>query len=79
MTRYYALVLVPGDADTPEEEACEAAAKLLYPFMRSEVDLGGGSCRTTRGGWPEHARSLGSTRNVSRCGTCFMYRKPMRS
>ncbi len=38
MTRYYALVLVPGDADTPEEEACEAAAELLYPYMRSEDD-----------------------------------------
>ena len=33
MSRYYALVLVPGDADTPEEEACEAAAELLYPYM----------------------------------------------
>jgi hypothetical protein len=38
MTRYYALVLVPGDADTPEEEACEAAAKLLFRYMRSEDD-----------------------------------------
>ena len=38
MTRYYALVLVPGDADTPQEEACKAAAELLYPFMRSEDD-----------------------------------------
>ncbi len=38
MTRYYALVLVPGDADTPEEEACEAAAELLYPYVRSEDD-----------------------------------------
>ncbi len=38
MTRYYALVLVSGDADTPEEEACEAAAELLYPYMRSEDD-----------------------------------------
>jgi hypothetical protein len=38
MTRYYALVLVPGDADTPEEEACEAAAELHYPYMRSEDD-----------------------------------------
>ena len=38
MTRYYALVLVPGDGDTPEEEACEAAAELLYPYMRSEDD-----------------------------------------
>jgi len=36
--RYYALVLVPGDADTPEEEACEAAAELLFPYMRSEDD-----------------------------------------
>ena len=36
--RYYALVLVPGDADTPEEEACEAAAELLYPYMGSEDD-----------------------------------------
>ena len=38
MTRYYALVLVPGDADTPEEEACEAAAELLFPYMRPEDD-----------------------------------------
>ena len=38
MTRYYALVLVPGDADTTEEEACEAAAELLYPYVRSEAD-----------------------------------------
>ncbi|MDP8946924.1 MAG: hypothetical protein M3N09_02315, partial [Actinomycetota bacterium] len=38
MTRYYALVLVPGAADTPEEEACKAAAELLYPYMRSEDD-----------------------------------------
>ncbi len=36
--RYYALVLVPGDADTPEEEACEAAAELLFPYMRAEDD-----------------------------------------
>ena len=36
--RYYALVLVPGDADTPAEEACEAAADLLFPYMRSEDD-----------------------------------------
>ena len=40
MTRYHALVLVPGNAGTPVDEACEAAAKLLYPFMRSEVDPG---------------------------------------
>ena len=33
MSRYHALVLVPGDADTPEEEACETAAELLYPHM----------------------------------------------
>lgn len=38
MTRYYALVLVPGDADTLEEEACEAAAELLYPYIRSDDD-----------------------------------------
>ena len=38
MTRYYALVLVPGDADTPEEVACEAAAELLFPHMRSDDD-----------------------------------------
>ena len=38
MTRYHALVLVPGNADTPVDEACEAAAQLLYPFMRSEDD-----------------------------------------
>jgi hypothetical protein len=41
MSRYYALVLVPGDTSTPLEEACEAAAELLYPFMRSEDDPGG--------------------------------------
>jgi len=41
MSRYHALVLVPGDADTPLDEACEAAAELLYPFMRSEDDPGG--------------------------------------
>jgi hypothetical protein len=34
VTRYYALVLVPGDPS--EEEACETAAGLLYPYMRSE-------------------------------------------
>jgi hypothetical protein len=33
VSRYYALVLVPSDADTPEEEACVAAAELLYPYM----------------------------------------------
>jgi hypothetical protein len=38
MTRYYALVLVHGDAETPEEEACETAAELLFPYMRSEDD-----------------------------------------
>jgi hypothetical protein len=38
MTRYYALVLVPGDAETPEEEACAAAAELLFPYMRSDDD-----------------------------------------
>ena len=38
MTRYHALVLVPGDADTPDEEACEAAAELLFPYMRSDDD-----------------------------------------
>ena len=31
-SRYYALVLVPGDTDTLEE-ACEAALELLYPHM----------------------------------------------
>jgi hypothetical protein len=36
--RYYALVLVPGDADTPDQEACVAAAELLFPHMRSEDD-----------------------------------------
>ena len=41
MTRYYALALVPGDTDTPGEGACEAAAELLYPYMRSEDDPGG--------------------------------------
>jgi hypothetical protein len=30
MSRYFTLVVVPGDADAPEE-ACEAAAELLYP------------------------------------------------
>jgi hypothetical protein len=38
MTCYYALVLVHGDAETPEEEACETAAELLFPYMRSEDD-----------------------------------------
>jgi hypothetical protein len=38
LARYYALVLVPSD--TPEEEACEAAAQLLYPYMRAEDDPG---------------------------------------
>jgi hypothetical protein len=33
MTRYHALVLVPGDTDTPQEVACEAAAELLFPYM----------------------------------------------
>ena len=41
MSRYHALVLVPGDARTPVDEACEAAAQLLYPFMRSEDDPDG--------------------------------------
>ena len=41
MTRYHALVLVLGNAGTPIDEACEAAAVLLYPFMRSEGDPGG--------------------------------------
>src|SRR5215210_6273192 len=41
MTRVHALVLVPGDAGTPTDKACEAAAELLYPFMRSEGDPGG--------------------------------------
>ena len=41
MSRYHALVLVPGDASTPVEGACEAAAELLYPFMRSEDDPDG--------------------------------------
>ncbi len=34
MSRYYALVVVPGDANAPEE-ACEAAEELLYPYMYS--------------------------------------------
>ena len=38
MTRYHALVLVSGDADTPQEVACEAAAELLCPYMRSDDD-----------------------------------------
>ena len=38
MTRYHALVLVSGDADTPQEVACEAAAELLFPYMRSDDD-----------------------------------------
>ncbi len=33
MSRYYALVVVPGD--TPQEVACDAAAELLYPYMHS--------------------------------------------
>jgi hypothetical protein len=32
MSRYHTLVVVPGDADAPED-ACEAAAELLYPYM----------------------------------------------
>lgn len=32
MSRYYTLVVVPGDANAPEE-ACEVAAELLYPYM----------------------------------------------
>jgi hypothetical protein len=32
MSRYYTLVVVPGDVDTPEE-ACDTAAGLLYPYM----------------------------------------------
>ena len=31
MSKYYALVLVPGD--TPVQEACDAAAEPLYPYM----------------------------------------------
>ncbi len=34
MSRYYVLVLVPRDVDTPEEEACAVAAELLYPHMQ---------------------------------------------
>ena len=34
MSRYYALVLVPGE--TPEDEACDAALELLYPYMHTE-------------------------------------------
>jgi hypothetical protein len=41
MSRYHALVLVPGDACSPVEEACQAAAELLYPFMRSEDEPDG--------------------------------------
>lgn len=33
MSRYYALVLVPGDI--PEEATCDAALDLLYPYMRT--------------------------------------------
>ncbi len=32
MSRYYTLVVVPGDANAPER-ACEAAEELLYPYM----------------------------------------------
>jgi len=32
MSRFYALVLVPGE--TPEEEAEDAALDLLYPYMQ---------------------------------------------
>jgi len=32
MSRYYTLVVVPGEPDAPEE-ACETAAELLYPYM----------------------------------------------
>ena len=38
MSRYYTLVVVPGDADAPEE-ACEAAAELLYPYMYNPDEL----------------------------------------
>jgi hypothetical protein len=33
VSRYCTLVLVSSDADIPEEEACVAAAELLYPYM----------------------------------------------
>lgn len=36
MTRYYGLVLVPGEA--ADEEMYSAAAKLLYPHMRSDEE-----------------------------------------
>ena len=55
MTRYHALVLVPGGVDTPEEETCEATARLLYPFMRSEDDPGG-----------DHEFDWSSSRTISR-------------
>jgi hypothetical protein len=38
MSSYHALVLLHGGAGTSVDEACEAAADLLYPFMRSEAD-----------------------------------------
>ncbi len=41
MSSYHALVLVPGGAGPSVEQACEAAAELLYPFMRSEDDPDG--------------------------------------
>ncbi len=34
MSRYYALVLVSGEA--PEDAVCDAALELLYPYMRTE-------------------------------------------
>ncbi len=36
MSRFYALVLIPGD--TPEEEAGDAALDLLYPYMQGASD-----------------------------------------
>ncbi len=39
MSRYYALVLVPGE--TPEEEACDVALDLLHPYMRTDRGAAG--------------------------------------
>jgi hypothetical protein len=34
MSRYFTLVVVPADTDA-REEACEAGAELLYPYMHN--------------------------------------------
>ncbi len=36
MSRFYALVLIPGEP--PEEEAADTALELLYPYMHGEAE-----------------------------------------